>query len=410
MSSSARYIPPASQRMNKHLIVCLGDSQTDPEDDQGLSRTQWTAVLERRLRTSGGLVRVADYARAGAKTDAITTTGMVNRLVPFQQWFKRAGQVVIPDLAIILAGGNDSRLISGVTLSGTTATYTSTAHGYLNGNAVSVVGFDQAGYNVTFAVVQNVTTNTFDIPNIVGSPATPGTSTGSGGKAWAYLDTTTNIRAMIRFYGFGCRNVYSSQTLLPVGGIDGQRHVVLYDTSTTGGKLPTNAATQLPNITGAVTGEPTVWEYRSGQQGNNGGAATIGEAGWGRVGTHQTTPTHVQRFLIPNSFYQNLSSGGDNYSGGVLTELYNYSSSNAAGVRSLQRAAATLENSPNVVFLDAFTYFKNYIVNGTYVQGQGEWNVSNANQHLSELGHSMQADCLHQAILGQQDWLKALSL
>ncbi len=68
-----------------------------------------------------------------------------------------------------------TKSVSGITRSGQTATATSTAHGYANGNSVLMSGANQTEYNGTF-VISNVTTNTFDY-TVTGTPATPATGT-----------------------------------------------------------------------------------------------------------------------------------------------------------------------------------------------------------------------------------------
>ena len=68
-----------------------------------------------------------------------------------------------------------SKSVSGITRSGTTATATSTAHGYSNSDIVSIEGADQADYNIT-ATISNITANTFDY-TVANSPTTPATGT-----------------------------------------------------------------------------------------------------------------------------------------------------------------------------------------------------------------------------------------
>jgi len=65
--------------------------------------------------------------------------------------------------------------ISGITRSGTTATATSTAHGYSNSDVISISGASQSDYNIT-AIISNVAANTFDY-TVANSPVTPATGT-----------------------------------------------------------------------------------------------------------------------------------------------------------------------------------------------------------------------------------------
>lgn len=61
----------------------------------------------------------------------------------------------------------------GITRAGTTATATKAAHGFTNGQSVTIAGATQPEYNGTY-VIANVTVNTWDY-TIVGAPATPAT-------------------------------------------------------------------------------------------------------------------------------------------------------------------------------------------------------------------------------------------
>lgn len=65
--------------------------------------------------------------------------------------------------------------VSGITRVSTTATATSSAHGYSNGDTVIVSGAVQTEYNGTFTV-SNVAANTFDY-TVSGTPTTPATGT-----------------------------------------------------------------------------------------------------------------------------------------------------------------------------------------------------------------------------------------
>lgn len=62
-----------------------------------------------------------------------------------------------------------------ITRSSSTATVTSAAHGFANGDTVKISGASQTEYNGTF-VISNVATNTFDY-TVTGTPATPATGT-----------------------------------------------------------------------------------------------------------------------------------------------------------------------------------------------------------------------------------------
>lgn len=78
-----------------------------------------------------------------------------------------------------------SKAITNATWSASVATYTSTAHGYVNGDLVKVAGITPSGYNVTAGIVSNVTANTFDLA----VTSNPGAYT-SGGTAQRFDEGT----------------------------------------------------------------------------------------------------------------------------------------------------------------------------------------------------------------------------
>lgn len=82
--------------------------------------------------------------------------------------------LVTPNVCLIgnYRGTNQT---AAITRSGTTATYSLTAHGFSNGDIVQIANAGEAGYNI-LAVISNVTANTFDY-TVAGSPATPSTGT-----------------------------------------------------------------------------------------------------------------------------------------------------------------------------------------------------------------------------------------
>ena len=75
------------------------------------------------------------------------------------------------------AGANGAAAaVSSITLSGSTATLTTTAaHGYATGNRVTIAGADQTEYNGTFEIT--VTGGSTFTYTVTGSPATPATGT-----------------------------------------------------------------------------------------------------------------------------------------------------------------------------------------------------------------------------------------
>lgn len=66
--------------------------------------------------------------------------------------------------------------VSSLTRSGTVATATVTAHGYLTNDVVLIGGANQAAYNLVTAITK-IDANTFTFGNVAGSPTTPATGT-----------------------------------------------------------------------------------------------------------------------------------------------------------------------------------------------------------------------------------------
>ena len=85
--------------------------------------------------------------------------------------------------------------VSAITNSTTTATATSTDHGFSNGETITITGASPTAYNGTFTIA-NVTTNTFDYT--MGSD--PGSSaSGSDIKAHSISSTTSSVNGSITF-------------------------------------------------------------------------------------------------------------------------------------------------------------------------------------------------------------------
>jgi hypothetical protein len=82
--------------------------------------------------------------------------------------------------------------VSGITRTSGTATATSTAHGYSNGDTVVISGADQSDYNIA-AVISNVATDTFDY-TVANTPTTPATGTILVQKAEELHIGATNFR------------------------------------------------------------------------------------------------------------------------------------------------------------------------------------------------------------------------
>lgn len=385
-----------THKVRRGKIITLGDSLTDPQGNAGSEHTRWQEQLRRVLENNGAEVRILNLGQSGSKSGGGQLKAALNRMSPWVPNIRPADD--IPQIANIYLGTNDFRAITGVTRSGTTATYTSTSHGYATGDVLYITGFTETQYN-GWKTISNVTTDTYDVTGVTGTPTTPGTI---AVKAWSRLDTFTNIRSLIRWVQFGCVGFVDSQTNLPATGRPGERWVVKYDTSTTGGRSVPAGNCVLPNITGSITNnslgnsEPTAWEFRSGQ---------TGESGWGRVGRASTAPTHVKYVTVCTNHFLNYASGGDTTS----VEFYLYDSSNVNCLRNVQASVVTAEASANVVLVDLFTYFKNLILTGVETAGSNSWHRVANDIHFSQLGYAYIANAIADVILSKPDWMVSIS-
>lgn len=99
-------------------------------------------------------------------------------------------------LDAVLVSGYNSKSVTSITRSGSVATLTATAHGFVAGDVVLVSGANQTEYNGAF-IISNVTANTFDY-TVTGTPATPATGTITVKKApagWTKDFSGTNLAA-----------------------------------------------------------------------------------------------------------------------------------------------------------------------------------------------------------------------
>jgi hypothetical protein len=107
-------------------------------------------------------------------------------------------------LDAVLVSGYGGGTPTSITCSDATATLTYPAHGFSEGDVVSISGCDQAEYNGD-VVIANVTGNTFDF-TVTGSPATPATGTITFKKApagWTKPYANTNLAAYLMGGGSG---------------------------------------------------------------------------------------------------------------------------------------------------------------------------------------------------------------
>lgn len=364
---------------NKSGVVC-GDSLSKPEAGPVGLYNMWPHVLARKLQAAGCSFDNYDLARDGGKTDNITTKGMLTRVAGINQY-------TYPDVGFIFGGTNDRRSISVLTFSGTTATATSTAHGYSTGNYITVTGANNAGANVmdTTITVTDANTFTYTVPAGLTSP---------DGSAIivACLQTVSHIRSLILTMKFGATVCSKFPSGLPSLQQPGTLAVVIEDNDTTGG-IATPQSIYAPTITGALAGSPpSVWQCLN---------PNAGVTGWNRVYTSASTPTHCKKFIVVGQHYCNWSaSQGDNYTNATVYSPWNLVAA-TQGVRQFQVAAAAAENITNicpVLYCDTYDYFENLIVIGQEVQGSFSWHVADTNIHLNNLGHEYIAEAVFNAI------------
>lgn len=105
--------------------------------------------------------------------------------------------VSIMDVALVNGGTTQS--ITGITRTGTVATATKTAHGFRDGQLVTVSGAGESGYNTTERITR-IDANSFSY-TVAGTPATPATGTilakiapCGGASVWGVEFTATNKR------------------------------------------------------------------------------------------------------------------------------------------------------------------------------------------------------------------------
>ena len=196
----------------KHVIICQGDSLTDPTANMGPEYLRWTELLAAKLLKRGARnLSVCDLAQSGAKTDDLGK-GMLKRFSPFLRG--------IPDIAILWGGTNDIRSISTLSQSGGLATATSNGHGYYDTSIVDIFGADQAGYNLNGVQIHVTDSNHFTFTVNAGtvSPAT--------GAIKVRSRTKLNLRALIKWVKFGCLGAVRGQANLPGNCIPNDRYVV----------------------------------------------------------------------------------------------------------------------------------------------------------------------------------------
>lgn len=190
---------------------------------------------------------------------------------------------------------------------------------------------------------------------------------------------------------------------LPANGKQGDRYIVMADTSATGGAAA-NFAGQKNTITGnyASSAQQTVWEFRNEQ---------AGEAGWGRIATKDTEPFKegVSKIVVISTNYLNFTPNGDNFNSQANT------GTPFAGNVPIRAAALAAADAEKVVYCDLYRFQSLLINGGTFLgkqivsettQNSGSWHVALAtNQHHNKYGHSTVARALVATIQNQRGWI-----
>ena len=366
--------------MTSTFFAVTGDSLTKPEAGPVGLYNMWPHVLSRKLQAAGVSIVARNLARDGGKTDAITTKGMLTRCSELNMFGT-------PAMGVILAGTNDRRSISTLTFASTTATATSTAHGYSTGNRITVTGANNAGANVTNTVIIVVDANTFTytVPGGLSSPD-------GAANIVACLQTRANLRSLILTMKFGAVGAVQNPSNLPALTAPGTRYVVIEDNSTTGG-IASPQSIYTSTITGTLSGSPpAVWQCLN---------PNAGETGWNRIAISSTTPDHCKKFIIVGNGYNNWSaSQGDNYNTSTVYAPWS-TSGVSQGVRSFQIGAVSDEHISTtypVLYCDTYAYMQALISGGQETQGSASWHVADANIHYNNLGAEYVAEAVFSTI------------
>lgn len=388
------------------ILACMGDSQTSMLSPYGVApHDVWGAKMSKYLNSDGAISIPKIFGVPGD-----TTPRMLARMGAMFMYGK-------PSAACISAGVNDAafQASTGTCQAGSTANtikLSANASGYA-GEYITQVITTTAGTGSGQSRIVTAYDNASKICTVDSAwSVTPDATTTYSIAAPTQAVTQANIQAMVKclkyaaygdyFYDSSSPVVYS-QTMLPAMGKLGQRYVVLYDTSTTGG-VNNWCASQNANIGGDIGGAQSVWEYRNSRS---------GELGWGRVAITGTTPFSdgVSKIIIATQSYLNWSTGGDNYN--VSTNSGTHYS-NYVRVRSACTAAAAAES---VKLCDVYAYQSMLIYGGTFEgatvaaecsQGDYGYHFIDQNQHYSAYGHGTVARAMYLSAVSD-GWVSSLS-
>jgi len=401
-----RKIQDQSNLYLKNTITNLGDSQSDLFTAFGVSSGKnWLAQLSSKLNLDGCLTKPRQFGISGNTTSQFLGRGDI------------AFMYDTPVIGLIYGGVNDAVVTETGTcpLLGTSNTIylKSIANGgqsALNswiGNIITITS--GTGINQTNTIIGF----TYDTAANRGIATVKDTWTTIPDATSVYSiaisteqNITANLQALCKMYkyavvgqdaGLGLGLSFYSQTQLPANGSDGQRYVIMNDTSTTGGAV-NNILSQNTRVTGDYSSSPiqSVWEFRNSQ---------AGELGWARVAINSTPAftNGVSKVMIVTNNYLNWTSGGDNYNVDTNTGTqFN------AYIR-VRNACITAAANESVVLVDLYAFQSRLIkVLGETTQGSNSWHYATNNQHHNQYGHGTVARAVYDTIYSQSGWIDSL--
>ena len=132
---------------------------------------------------------------------------------------------------VVSVSGFKTATITGASTSGGKITYAATAHGFLVNDVINITGISTAGYNLSKAVITNITTNTF---SVVGTESAAATFTGAQASLvynktnadildaadYYFTIADTSSQATVVLGSAGTATLYSESTQFSVTGFE----------------------------------------------------------------------------------------------------------------------------------------------------------------------------------------------
>lgn len=365
----------------KHNLLFIGDSITKPVGWGNDYTDMFPHQVEEKLTLLGCSVRAFNFGNSGDVTvDALDRLNTTMK-VPLGGTGSNPTYIAWSDVFIMLGANqtNSTGKLWDCAMSNEgNGAYTDASTIVFNGGSVagySAVPVVDGGYvkGIRFRARGTST----------GTPYVTWTAPGGGADCTIQRgsidtdNTTFHLRAIAKFYRNGCVDVLRTPNMLPENRPIGERWLILYDTSTTGGVTDAQAAlainvfgepARLGGTISALT--PTIWVSRNGKK---------GEAGWSRIADQKDSGVRVHML---GQHYRNYS-GGDT-TGTPLTPYASY--------RQCSVDAVTAEGDASVDYLDVYNYMRGLIVSGVESDGTGSYGAKSDNQHPGPYGCSVIAD------------------